>query len=101
MASLQFSGEGHTSKLANHNTPTASNELQQEIIMPATVPFGAESEVAFISGVTNVATVAEISSGAWKGDLPATYGVSVNTAGPAGNESNSFKWGGSALAING
>jgi hypothetical protein len=47
--------------------------------MPATVPFGAESEVAFISGVTNVATVAETSWGAWKGDLPATYGISVNT----------------------
>jgi Ca2+-binding RTX toxin-like protein len=69
--------------------------------MPATVPFGAESDVAFISGVTNTGTVAGISFGAWNNDAPPTYGVSVNTAGPAGNESLSFKWGSSTLAIDG
>jgi Ca2+-binding RTX toxin-like protein len=66
--------------------------------MPATLPSGAESTVAFISGVTNTATVAGTSYSAWNLDAPATYGLTLSGT---TNQSLAYKWGSTTLAVDG
>jgi serralysin len=66
--------------------------------MPATLPSGAESAVAFLSGVTSAATVAGTSYSAWNADAPATYGLTISGT---TNLSAAFKWGSSTLAVDG
>src|SRR5438093_916219 len=51
--------------------------------LAATPPPGAETEVAFISGVTSLNTVVATSYWTWNGDNPATYS----------NTSEAAKWG--------
>src|SRR5262245_18923666 len=57
----------------------------------ATIPSGAEGEVAFISGATADLKVAGTSFGTWNNDAPATYGT----------ESFAFKWGSNTIGTSG
>ena len=59
----------------------------------ATIPTGAEGEVAFISGVTDTAKVAGTAFGTWeRGTIPATYRTTTSTA---------KKWGDGAFGSSG
>lgn len=57
----------------------------------ATIPPGAEDEIAFISGATADLKVAATSYGTWNYDAPATYS----------KESDAFKWGGNTIGTSG